>query len=72
MGRGGDGDDRDMHYHAIIVGGSQALFPLPYVGVGYYLVAAVMSVSFLAPWTLRFFWYSLEVKEDLVTLPRGY
>jgi len=44
---------------------------LLYVGVGYYLLATVMFVAFLIPWTLRFFWYPEEVKKDLAHPVRG-
>ena len=29
--------------------------PLLYIGLGYYLLATVMFVAVLVPWTLRFF-----------------
>ncbi len=38
---------------------------LLYVGVGFYLLATVMLIAFLIPWTLRFFMYPEEVKKDL-------
>jgi C4-dicarboxylate transporter/malic acid transport protein len=45
--------------------------PLLYVGVGFYLLAIIMFVAFLIPWTLRFFWYPSEVRKDLLNPIRG-
>ena len=44
---------------------------LLYVGLGFYLLATVMFVMFLIPWTLRFFWYPEEVRKDLLNPVRG-
>ena len=44
---------------------------LLYIGVGYYLLATLMFVTFLVPWTLRFFWYPQEVRKDLAHPVRG-
>ena len=44
---------------------------LLYVGVGFYLLATVMFIAFLIPWTLRFFMYPEEVKKDLRHPIRG-
>ena len=45
--------------------------PLLYVGLGFYFLATILFVSFLIPWTLRFFWYPMEVKKDLLNPIRG-
>jgi len=45
--------------------------PLLYVGVGFYLLATVMFIAFLIPWTLRFFMYPEAVKKDLQHPIRG-
>jgi len=47
------------------------LSPLLYIGLGFYLLATVMFVVFLIPWTLRFFWFPGEVKKDLLDPVRG-
>ena len=44
---------------------------LLYVGVGFYLLTTVMLITFLIPWTLRFFMYPEEVKKDLQHPIRG-
>jgi C4-dicarboxylate transporter/malic acid transport protein len=44
---------------------------LLYVGLGFYLLATVMFVTFLIPWTLRFFMYPEEIKKDLQHPIRG-
>jgi C4-dicarboxylate transporter/malic acid transport protein len=44
---------------------------LLYIGIGYYLLATLMFVTFLVPWTLRFFWYPEEVRKDLAHPVRG-
>jgi len=44
---------------------------LLYVGLGFYLLATVMFVTFLIPWTLRFFMYPEEIKKDLHHPIRG-
>ena len=45
--------------------------PLLYIGLGFYLLATLMLVTFLVPWVLRFFWYPEEVKKDLAHPVRG-
>jgi len=45
--------------------------PLLYIGLGYYVLATLMFVAVLVPWTLRFFWYPDEVKKDLADPVRG-
>ncbi len=45
--------------------------PLLYIGVGFYLLATVMFITFLIPWTLRFFMYPEEIKKDLKDPIRG-
>ena len=42
-----------------------------YVGLGFYLLATVMFVTFLIPWVLRFFMYPEEIKRDLQHPIRG-
>jgi len=42
-----------------------------YVGLGFYLLATVMFIAFLIPWTLRFFMYPEEIKKDLQNPIRG-
>jgi len=44
---------------------------LLYVGLGFYLLATVMFITFLIPWTLRFFMYPEEIKKDLQHPIRG-
>jgi C4-dicarboxylate transporter/malic acid transport protein len=44
---------------------------LLYVGLGFYLLATVMFIAFLIPWTLRFFMYPEEIKKDLQHPIRG-
>jgi C4-dicarboxylate transporter/malic acid transport protein len=44
---------------------------LLYVGLGFYLLATVMFIAFLIPWTLRFFMYPEEIKKDLHHPIRG-
>jgi len=44
---------------------------LLYVGVGFYILATVMFITFLIPWTLRFFMYPEEVKKDIKNPIRG-
>jgi C4-dicarboxylate transporter/malic acid transport protein len=50
---------------------SRFFSPLLYVGVGFYLLATVMFITFLIPWTLRFFMYPGEIKKDLQNPIRG-
>ncbi len=45
--------------------------PLLYVGLGFYLLATVLFIAVLIPWTLRFFWYPEEIKKDLLHPVRG-
>ena len=42
-----------------------------YIGIGFYLLATVMIIAFLIPWTLRFFMYPEEIKKDLKNPTRG-
>ncbi len=44
---------------------------LLYFGLGFYLLASVMFVLFLIPWTLRFFWFPGEIAKDLANPVRG-
>jgi len=50
---------------------SRFFSPLLYVGVGFYLLATVMFITFLIPWILRFFMYPEEIKKDLQHPIRG-
>ena len=50
---------------------SEAFSPLLYIGVGFYLLATVMFITFLIPWILRFFMYPEEIKKDLRHPVRG-
>lgn len=45
--------------------------PLLYIGLGFYLLTTVIFVTFLIPWSLRFFMYPEEIKKDLKHPVRG-
>ena len=44
---------------------------LLYVGLGFYLLTTVLFITFLIPWTLRFFMFPEEIKKDLQHPIRG-